>query len=596
LNPDALREGGAISRILTARISFPKAWRLSRYHHEKVIKARIAAEKRYRRDREEDAGHNRDHAGAARGLTTAQAAQRAAARHLRNLESIQLKASRLYTRRLEEVSSYESVRRPITRRVKGVLRQLSDGIASKVLPARQAKSVKALSEVLLGATPQGAESTSDATVRSAQPVVVDREFLARLHERLTEDERETFQKRAEAVALAGPLPFEIFWTFIDEAKEETCESSPSLCDSVQVFEGEQPLSTTHAAPTEVTDQNRPSIRALGFGDLIVARERLVRYDAREIAHIENVLPGEDRLREHERTTRREEVVETERREETRSERDLQTTDRYELQTESQRTINEQFAIEAGLNVSAKYGMATLEASLEAGCTRSTSEAQSAASTTAKEVVSKAVESTYESVREQRRLTLTEQIRELNRHGINNTLKMRQQVRVSPVGFGVRGTAQVRRGRRGGQKSGRCHTEIGAPDTRIAVPEEPVLTPRDRDLDPGTWTGGHRPRPSWHGARPRQGEEGGLPGCPRAPESEVPASHEMKRKSRRLAQRPTSLVGVKVDEVAATQPGHRPRPDRHGTLGEHNAFSSSRAPIATPGRSSSGKPRTPGDPG
>jgi hypothetical protein len=38
---------------------------------------------------------------------------------------------------------------------------------------------------------------------------------------------------------------------------------------------------------------------------------------------------------------------------------------------------------------------------------------------------------------------------------------------------------------------RRHTEIGAPEDRIAIHVGFVLTPRDIDLEPGSWTRAHR---------------------------------------------------------------------------------------------------------
>jgi hypothetical protein len=40
-------------------------------------------------------------------------------------------------------------------------------------------------------------------------------------------------------------------------------------------------------------------------------------------------------------------------------------------------------------------------------------------------------------------------------------------------------------------SGATNTEVGAPETRIMVPMELVLTPRGNRLKSGTWTRGHR---------------------------------------------------------------------------------------------------------
>jgi hypothetical protein len=46
-------------------------------------------------------------------------------------------------------------------------------------------------------------------------------------------------------------------------------------------------------------------------------------------------------------------------------------------------------------------------------------------------------------------------------------------------------------------------EVGAPETRIAVPMELVLTPRDGCLKPGTWTRGHRSHQAYSSVFSRQ---------------------------------------------------------------------------------------------
>ena len=98
-----------------------------------------------------------------------------------------------------------------------------------------------------------------------------------------------------------------------------------------------------------------NIKPIGVADLKVVKQRLARYEAGEIAHVENVMATESRGREHRRFRQTEEttIVERERTEE--SERDLQTTERFELQQESQRTIQSETKFEAGAEISASYG-------------------------------------------------------------------------------------------------------------------------------------------------------------------------------------------------------------------------------------------------
>jgi hypothetical protein len=191
-----------------------------------------------------------------------------------------------------------------------------------------------------------------------------------------------------------------------------------LCMQIRAIE-ENLGEALPTVPTEPISDDDPIVAAVGWGELIVARESLVGYDAHEIAHIENILPGETKLREHQRLTRTEEVTETETITEKETEKDSQTTDRYELQAQSQETINRDFSISTGVNTSGQYGLTQVDTSLDAAFSQSQSQSRSSSISTAKEIVNKAVERTFERVRRLRRLTITEEIRELNRHRLSN---------------------------------------------------------------------------------------------------------------------------------------------------------------------------------
>lgn len=198
----------------------------------------------------------------------------------------------------------------------------------------------------------------------------------------------------------------------------TLNQANSVCTQIRAIEEDAAdgLPTVPVQPISTTD---PLVAAVGWGELIVARETLVGYEAREIAHIENILPGETKLREHQRVSKTEEVQETETITEKESEKDSQTTDRYELQAESQETINRDFSISTGVNTSGQYGLTDVDTSLDAAFSQSESQSRSSSINTAREIVTKAVERTFERVRRLRRLTITEEIRELNRHKLTN---------------------------------------------------------------------------------------------------------------------------------------------------------------------------------
>lgn len=132
------------------------------------------------------------------------------------------------------------------------------------------------------------------------------------------------------------------------------------------------------------------------------------------------MPGETRLREPERTNTTELTTERETLIETESEHDLQTTDQFELQSQTKQVMEQEFSVEAGLNTSGRYGLTEVSRSLPTGFQQSKSESSSSAQSVARQIVSRAVERTFESVRERRQLTITNQVRELNRHKFENT--------------------------------------------------------------------------------------------------------------------------------------------------------------------------------
>jgi hypothetical protein len=192
-------------------------------------------------------------------------------------------------------------------------------------------------------------------------------------------------------------------------------------------------SLTRPAPGTIIDEIppmyvpgfRPGVRIAGIGDLIVARESHKRYEAEEIAHIENVLPLEERVRQHRKVRATESIFEQETQQETETEEDLRTSDRYELQSESERTIETQFSVDFGLNVTANYGFVngsiTVDADLGINYSRNVTESERTATSFSNEVVTRSLERIQQRARELRRVTLTETIDELNRHAISGLL-------------------------------------------------------------------------------------------------------------------------------------------------------------------------------
>lgn len=158
---------------------------------------------------------------------------------------------------------------------------------------------------------------------------------------------------------------------------------------------------------------------LGIGDLVLVRDTLLRYQLGEVAHIENVMASEQRKRQHRRVHEVEEteILETERIEE--EQRDLETSDRFELQRESERTIQTDTNVQAGVTVSGSYGFVDVTATTNVGYSQSSSESERTALNYARSVTDRSVSRIQSRVREERIRRTRDTIDERNLHAFDN---------------------------------------------------------------------------------------------------------------------------------------------------------------------------------
>jgi hypothetical protein len=354
-DPRPLREPGALESFMKARVVLPRSLTTAKLSGKPCGSPQKAAVE----------------ADRARYLKLTQ--------ELALRESIQKKAYRLYWDRAAQASAKRNAQNTSARRASGERGAIVDSLRA-----------------------------------NRAPPALDGAFFQELNETLTGDEKSKLQalKGGASVASKRLGIDDLIGDLLDV--NGVIDEANSICSRIRVFESEQ-ASSLPPASAAVPSAERPSVRAIGWGDLIVARERLVDYQAQEIAHIENVLPGEDKLRTHERTRTVEQVTETTTVTEDTRERDLQTTDRHELQNQVNDVIDEKFSVKAGVNTSGRYGVTTVNTSLDAAFDRSSSESRSATTEVAQEIVAKTVEKTFQSVRELRRTTITDAIREANRH-------------------------------------------------------------------------------------------------------------------------------------------------------------------------------------
>jgi hypothetical protein len=169
------------------------------------------------------------------------------------------------------------------------------------------------------------------------------------------------------------------------------------------------IPTSHGAVTPV-----------GIGDLLVVRQSLKRYEALELAHIENVLKGEYKERVHKRARTTETTVTTEVEITKEEERDQQTTERFELKNESSQIVKQDESLKIGLSVSGKYGpVVEFKASADFALNHSKEEASKVATSYSKDVTNRATSRISERRREEQILRTIEVFEETNTHGMDN---------------------------------------------------------------------------------------------------------------------------------------------------------------------------------
>ena len=160
-----------------------------------------------------------------------------------------------------------------------------------------------------------------------------------------------------------------------------------------------------------------AFREVGVADLEVVEQEILRYEMGEIAHVENVLHGEQKVRTHRTMRRTEDYTFTETETTEKAEQDLQSSERFELQREAQKTIREESSLDVGVTV--KYGgFVDVEASTKYASKNASEESPKSASNYAREVTTRAVSTLEERALERRALTVISETEETNTHTLS----------------------------------------------------------------------------------------------------------------------------------------------------------------------------------
>lgn len=167
------------------------------------------------------------------------------------------------------------------------------------------------------------------------------------------------------------------------------------------------------------DNNPCKVKSLGVADLLIVEQTLKCYKPGEVAHIENILKGEYKDRTTRRLNRKESTFTIETISESESERDVQTTDRFEMQQETSKVVQKDMELHAGVQVSAKFGVAQINTDLGFSMSNSSTQSNKNAVQFGKSVTERARQKVYEKKREEKKVTIIEEFEETNKHGFDN---------------------------------------------------------------------------------------------------------------------------------------------------------------------------------
>lgn len=161
------------------------------------------------------------------------------------------------------------------------------------------------------------------------------------------------------------------------------------------------------------------VKPIGISDYRRVEAIWSRYEAGEIAHIENLLKGEYKDRETRHLRSSEETYTIETVKENEVIRDLQTTERFALQKEASKIVQKDFEAKLDAYVKGSYGTVSFGISGGVSFAQSTTNSKMESSQYAKDVIDRSINRILERTREERTIKILEEYEEKNIHKLDN---------------------------------------------------------------------------------------------------------------------------------------------------------------------------------
>lgn len=162
------------------------------------------------------------------------------------------------------------------------------------------------------------------------------------------------------------------------------------------------------------------VQVLGIGDANVIRQKVVRHETGEVAHIENILKGESKEKTHRNLKIQEDFFSSQIEKNQETETDSKSTSRFELSKEMSSIVNEDAQTQAGATISGGYGPVYATASVGYSSSSSSSQTDATSLQTAKEISERATQRIQERSLEIRESRTINEVEVTNLHKVDNS--------------------------------------------------------------------------------------------------------------------------------------------------------------------------------
>lgn len=179
------------------------------------------------------------------------------------------------------------------------------------------------------------------------------------------------------------------------------------------------LRKTLLLPPGIFSSFEKPVHAIGITDLLVVKQHIARYEAGEIARIENVLKGEIRGHSQKHTLSNERDIFIQRDTTTETDQELTSFDHVNIRNETENTVKADTKLDAGVHTQYGSGSFKIQADFTAAYEKSSSESKKFASDIANDITKKAAKKVSDRITQSETTKIIETFEENENQSFEN---------------------------------------------------------------------------------------------------------------------------------------------------------------------------------